>query len=401
MATRKSVKAVKKLVDTIGVKTLDPKDPDTKYFGSEPAFVIQPENRSSEIIRSLNWYSRFYGRKDAKDLIVQYLDLSGNEGLAKVMRKVDESDLNPSMCWMARMTLRGLQLTETENKRLQDEINRLVKTVTNPEVKESQLKVNKKPEAKVEVSRPNVQEIMKEKAREAAGEIEGMYDDYVLAGAKASFNFKPLDELAKKNVLPQHIHMFTDNWNRKRAEIAEALEGKDAQLVQGYSHYTKTQLKNILKFIDQFLSDFNSYVSIKKAAKSKPRTRKAVPIEKVVAKLKFLKAFKDPATKLDLVSVHPVKLHGSSEAWVYDTAKRKLHHYVADEYSKTFTVKGNTLLGFDSNQSEVKTLRKPAEQIKEIMGSKPAARKYFKEIKAVATSPNGRFNDAMIILRCF
>ena len=42
-----------------------------------------------------------------------------------------------------------------------------------------------------------------------------------------------------------------------------------------------------------------------------------------------------------------------------------------------------------------------AKQIKEIMGSKPAARKYFKDIKAVSTTPNGRFNTAMIILKAF
>ena len=111
--------------------------------------------------------------------------------------------------------------------------------------------------------------------------------------------------------------------------------------------------------------------------------------------------FKDATTKLDLISVHPTKLHGASEAWVYDTAKRKLHHYVADEYTKTFQIKGNTLLGFDSTNSEMKTLRKPGEQIKEVMGSKPAARKYFKEIKAVSAVPNGRFNENMIILKAF
>lgn len=393
-------KPVKKTVDPSVVKALDPKDPDTKYYGTEPFFTDDMPNRNSSLMHGLSWYSRFYGRKDAKDLIVQYLDLTGNEGLAKIMRKVEESNLNPSMCWLARMTLRGLKLTEDEHKRLQTEINRLVQTVQKPEVKESKLAVVKKVEDKKEVNRPNVQEIMKEKARDAAGEIEGMFDDYVLAGAKATFNFKPLDELAKKNVLPQHMYILTDTWKRKRNEIEEAILGKDAQLVQGYSHYTKTQLKNILKFIDQFLSDFNSYVSVKKAAKT-PRKRKAVPVEKVVAKLKYLKTFKDTATKLDLVSLHPVKLHGASEAWVYDTSKRKLHHYIADEYSKTFTVKGNTLLGFDTINSEVKTLRKPAEQIKEIMGSKPAARKYFKDIKAVSTSPNGRFNDAMIILKAF
>jgi hypothetical protein len=114
-----------------------------------------------------------------------------------------------------------------------------------------------------------------------------------------------------------------------------------------------------------------------------------------------LKTFKDTATKLDLISIHPTKLHGASEAWVYDTAKRKLHHYIADDYSKAFTVKGNTLLGFDTAKSEIKTLRKPAEQLKEVMGSKPAARKYFNDIKAVATTPNGRFNEGMIILKAF
>jgi hypothetical protein len=126
-----------------------------------------------------------------------------------------------------------------------------------------------------------------------------------------------------------------------------------------------------------------------------------VPVEKIVGKLKFLKKFEDAATKLKLESISPTKLHGASEAWIYDSGKRKLHHYIADDYSKTFTVKGNTLLGFDTTKSEVKTLRKPAEQLKEIMGGKPAARKFFNDIKAVATTPNGRFNDDMVILKAW
>ena len=161
-----------------------------------------------------------------------------------------------------------------------------------------------------------------------------------------------------------------------------------------------SDLKNIIKFIEQVQSDLNGYISIKKATKT-PRAKKAVPVEKIVSKLKYLKEFKDKANKLDLVSISPVKLHGASEAWVYDTAKRKLHHYVADAHSKYFTVKGNTLLGFDTVTSEVKSLRKPAEQLKEIMSGKPAARKFFKDIKAVSTTPNGRFNEAMVILKAF
>ena len=278
-----------------------------------------------------------------------------------------------------------------EELTLQNEVSRLIKSLTETEVKTSQTCILKE-----EVARPNIQDILKEKARDAAGEMEGMIDDFVTTGKTSD---KTVDIVAKYNVMPQHIHIIVDIWKRKQEEFQQLSDG-DESLKEGYSFLGKIQIRNILKFIDGVLGDLNSYISIKKASKA-PRKRKAVPVEKIVAKLKYLKLFKDVASKLDLVSVHPTKLHGASEAWVYDTGKRKLHHYIADDYSKVFSVKGNTLLGFDANTSEMKTLRKPGEQIKEVMGSKPAARKYFKDIKAVGAIPNGRFNENMLILKAF
>jgi hypothetical protein len=291
------------------------------------------------------------------------------------------------------MTMRGLELTEHEELTLQNEIKRLVKSLSETEVKTSATSIVKE---EVVATRPNIQEILKEKARDAAGEMEGMIDDFVTKG-KASE--KTVDIVAKYNVMPQHIPIIVEIWKRKQDEFQRLSDG-DESLKEGYAFLGKIQIRNILKFIEGVLGDLNSYISIKKASKA-PRKRKAVPVEKIVAKLKYLKLFKDVAAKIDLVSVHPTKLHGASEAWVYDTGKRKLHHYIADEYSKVFSVKGNTLLGFDANTSEMKTLRKPGEQIKEVMGSKPAARKYFKDIKAVGAVPNGRFNENMIILKAF
>lgn len=387
------------------VKALNPKDVDTKYMGEEPSFELQPETvvRSSTLSRAFNWYNRFYGRKEGKDLLIQYLESNDRKADAKQMHKVPESEVLTTLCWLSRMTLRGLELTSAEQSTLQNEINRLLLTVSKPETifKSGFKSAEETPADKVETAnRPNIQEILREKASEACGEIEGLFDEYIAAGAKSTHSLRPMDELAKRNVMPQHIPLVASVWKKKLAEFEEVLESKDSLLTEGYNQFTKTQLKNIIKFIDGVLSDLNSYISVKKTART-PRARKAVPVEKIVAKLKYLREFKDVAAKLDLVSVHPTKLHGASEAWVYDTAKRKLHHYIADDYSKTFTVKGNTLLGFDTSTSEVKTLRKPAEAIKEIMGSKPAARKYFKEIKATATTPNGRFNDSLIILKAF
>ena len=393
MATRKPANKIIKASDYSQVKTLNPRDPDTEYLGPEPMFAVQPDEdrRRVALMRSFTWYGRFYGKKDAKEFLAQYLDLRERPQEAKIMRKIDEKECINTLAWLARMELRGLELSETESDTLQNEIKRLLETIHKPQVTESVVEVS---------ARPNIQEILKDKAREAGGELEGLFDEYITSGANTKHTLRPIDEVAKKNVMPQHISLLTDVWKKKLNEIEEVLKGTDSQLVQGYNHLSKTQLKNVVKFIELVINDLNSYISVKKAAKA-PRARKAVPVEKQVAKLKYLKTFKDTASKLDLVSISPIKLHGASEAWVYDTAKRKLHHYIADDYSKTFTVKGSTLLGFDTAQSEVKTLRKPSEQIKEVMGSKPAARKYFKDIKAVSTTPNGRFNDAMIILKAF
>jgi len=388
MATRK-----RNSEDHSQVKAINPRDPDIQYMGSEPLFVLQPDTdrRSVALARAFNWYNRFCSKKDAKELLCQFLDFTGRQPEAKAIRRVADNEVINTYCWLARMKLRGLELTEHEEATLENEIARLIRAIHKPEVAEVV-------ETKVETaSRPNIQEILREKAKDAAGELEAVFDSFVENG-KASE--KTMDVVARFNVMPQHISLITDIWKRKQTEFAELQEGKDKQLVEGYSHLTKIQIRNIVKFIEQVLTDLNAYISVKKASKA-PRQRKAVPVEKLVAKLKYLKEFKDPANKLDLVSISPVKLHGASEAWVYDTAKRKLHHYIADEYSKTFTVKGNTILGFDTGKSEIKTLRKPAEQIKEVMGSKPAARKFFDSIKAVATTPNGRFNENLIILKAF
>ena len=391
MATRK-----RNSEDHSQVKALNPKNPDTKYMGEEPLFVLQPEpeSRTSALTYSFSWYNWFYGKKDAKELLCQFLELNNRTQEAKIMRKVADNEFINTYGWLARMQLRGLELHEHEQSQFENEISRLLKAFHKPEVKESITSTNK---TEVEVSRPNIQDILRDKARDAAGELESVFDDFILTG-KASA--KTMDVVARFNVMPQHIGLITDVWKRKQAEFTELQAGLDKQLNEGYSYLTKIQVRNILKYIEQVITDLNAYISVKKASKA-PRQRKAVPVEKQVAKLKYLKTFKDVANKLDLVSISPVKLHGASEAWVYDTAKRKLHHYVADDYSKTFTIKGNTILGFDSGKSEIKTLRKPGEQIKEVMGSKPAARKYFDSIKAVATTPNGRFNENMIILKAF
>lgn len=380
------------------IKDLMPRDPDFVHYGPEPNFSEMqpdPDSREHTLGKTYNWYSHFYGPKEAKSFFLRYLeDTKANKEVIKIVKKVPDNRMVTTAGWIARAATRGLVLEQRQLDFIKNTIDKLTIVVKGEPVEEE------KPVEKKAV-RPNVQEIMREKAEEAGGDIEELYDTFILNGAKTiDIEKKVIGIVQSSNLLPQHIKPMIEHWENVRNEINETISGKCNQLKEAYSKYTKTQLKNKLKFSELVLSELHGYVSLKQTTR-KVRTRKPVPVEKIVSKLRYCKTFKDEAQKLDLTSVHPSKLHNSTEAWVYDTKKRKIHHYVADDYSKCLIVKANTIVGFDKKESGIKTLRKPSEQLKEIMGSKPAARKYFKDIKAVETVPNGRFNADMVILRAF
>ena len=251
-------------------------------------------------------------------------------------------------------------------------------------------------------NRPSIQDIMREKLFEAGGEIDGVldqwFDDEIKIDIK--FNTQIMQILNKFNPLANHIPELVSIYEREQKEFKEVLAGEDGQLVEAYSHFSKKKLKATIALYDTINGLLNSYATLKIQSRAKRKTKTISP-EKAVSKLKYQKRFECETTKMKLESVRPTELHHSKEAWVYDTAKRKLHHYIADDLGGEMFVKGNTLLGFDKAKSQIKTLRKPHEQIKEIMGSKPAARTYFDKIKAVGIKPTGRFNDALVILKAF
>jgi hypothetical protein len=379
------------------VKSLLPRDPDTKYYGDEPSFHIQPDSdlRQSAIIRSLNWYNHFYGRSEAKDFLAQYVENYGYPEDAKAIRRINEQELRIPLCFLARMSLRGLELTETEIFALHNDIARLLKNDSSIKiVSQTGGKQIQREETAVK-NRPSIQDIMKERTREAGGELEGIMDEFIQAGTKYEFSGKTIGILSEKNIQPQHINILLEVWKAKLAEFEEVYKGSDKQLTEGYSNYSRTEIKATIKFIQAVITDLNGYVSIKKAQKA-PRARRAISPEKQVSKMKYLKRF----DALKLESVHPSKIIGANEVWAYDTAKRKIHYYIADSHSQTLGVKGSTILGFDPILSGIKTIRKPEQQLKEFMASGiPAGRKMFKEIKSVQIAPKGRTNDDLIILR--
>lgn len=251
--------------------------------------------------------------------------------------------------------------------------------------------------ATVEDKKPqrSVQDYMRDKAATIGGYVEQVIDDFVEGDYKTPEKFSVMEQLRIHEAPAQAIDIIRNPLQFMLEEMQEVQEGKCDQLKEGYGHLGKIQVRNFIKFLEQSVADCDNYIQLKKATR-KPRAIKKKTPAQLVKTFKFCKEFAD----LNLKSESPTKLVDASEAWLYNIKTRKLIHVVADEYSKVFTVKGSSIVGLDTAKTVMKTLRKPAEQLKLITGvGKPAARKNFNDIKATDIKFNGRGNEHIIILK--
>jgi len=370
------------------VKPLNPRSPDTKYTGLEPTWRVQPtDDRTSQLSSAFSWYNYFYGKKDAREMLVAYLEHNGRKADVRALKGVPDSAVRLTTAWLCRMSMVGLDLTDTEQVRLEGYIQEIL-TAREPEVVQEEV---------VAVAKPNIQDRLREKVSECAGELDGMFDEFVVNGAKMSADYKPITVIRGLNVAPQMISDIANLWKHKLSEFETVIEGKDAQIVEGYSNFSKIQMRNIVKFCEAVINDCGAYVQIKKVER-KPRKVKSVPPEKRAAKFKVMMEF----AELKLKGLPAASLVDKAEAWLYDTKKRKLIHLVADSHTQAFTVKSNSIIGFSTIETMQKTVRKPADVVKAVQtAGKPAARKIYKDLTTTETPFNGRGTENLVILKAW
>jgi hypothetical protein len=376
-------------VATKPVKPLNPRSADTNAMGMEPTWTTQPvNNRISALSHAFSWYNYFYGKKDAREMIVNYLETHGRKADVRTLKRIPDSSIRLTTGWLCRMSIVGLELTETEQSRLDSLLAEILEAKQDEVVEEV---------AVVEdvVPRITIQDRLREKVRECAGEMEGMFDEFITSGAKLNADYKPVFLMRSMNISPQMVNDIKQIWQQKLVEFEQAVEGKIPDLVQGYGFLSKIQLRNCVKFCELVISDCGAYQQIKKVER-KPRKVKAVPPEKRAAKFKHIVEF----AELKLKGLPASSLVDKAEAWLYDTKKRKLIHLVADSYAQAFTVKSNSVIGYSTAESQQKTLRKPADVLKLMSAAgKPAARRIYKDLTTTETAFNGRGTENLIILK--
>lgn len=345
--------------------------------------VIREDNYNVDISTALVWYTDQTDDKKRLKFAIEYFGKLGKKAEVLALNKASDFEVR-QIGILCRLLTNGNTLSEAHMALLESRVALLI----------AKYKVVKEVK-KVEAAPTNVisiQQRMEEKAHDLAGEIEGAIDDYVLSKGKTQFSTK--NYLLANEVSAPIAKRIGDLFVKTSNEIHEAIAGDDDQLAEGYSNFTKRELKKFAEFVDSIIADCQQQVQTAKATRS-PRKRKVVPAGKVVSKMKYLKEF----AELNLKSCKPEDILTSTELWVYNTKYRKVQVYKAEV--GTLSVKGTSILGFSVKESTSLTLRKPEEFFKGLSMGKRALNGAIKKITTKPTTPNGRINEECILLGAF
>lgn len=362
----------------------------SKVLSSEPLVSKldpQSDNYVITLMRINNWYSTDKTRSDAHKYFTQYVK-HNMPSSSKIFAEVDEKDVHMTYGWMARMLLQGANIRADHLAGFNAELNRLLAIGKKLLDAKSKTVIVKTPIATVK--RPSIQDAIKEKASEYIGELEGFVDEFCTEDK--DFN---LYNHLKGNQIPAPYVTEVKAWAEKKlAQWQEVVDSKDSQVVEGYSNFDKRKLKRIVKLFETFVEDSIRYGQFKKANR-KPRATKEKP---AITQIKNLK-YKLKDEELGLTSVKALDLVGAEQVWLFNTKTRKLAVYTS-ESTKGMTVKGTALQNWSPDKSKQKTLRKPDEQIKDLLSSgKVKLRSFLDNIKAKEQNVNGRINIDTIILK--
>lgn len=370
------------------VKIRNPLFADEKYTGPEPEWPAESVNWPDDqfdnrLRRSFYYYNYFYNQKDCKKYVTEWIKSVGtwDKEQIKAFDRAGDRSVPMTTCSLIMAHNAGMTLRERHLTYLTNSINEAIRDAEPEKIEVVATKM-------AEPYKPTIQDRLAEKTSELIGELEGYYDEIDQTDVKF------YDWLINNNVVQSQLVKYENLFQKRKAELEDARQKTDPQLVEGYSHYKAADFKKHIKWIEDLLAAIEQYRGVKKATKN-ARVKKSPSKEKVISKLKYAKEDK----LLKIVSINPADIVGSAELWIYNNKTRKLGKYVSASY-QTLSVKGTTIIGFDADKSVSKTLRKPDEQLKEFAkAGKIALRTFMKDIKAVETKLNGRIGTDILLLK--
>jgi len=346
---------------------------------------------------AMNWYRLESGGKELKPKVINWMSINGytKDQIAE-FKKTKDNRCSPTVGAIAACLLKGMPPVRADFNEGRSTAVWLANAVSKI-VSDGKDDIDDSAVIEVKPTGPviSIQDRVRESSYKMTEEIETAIESFQLdPEAFDPKAFKVLNTLKAKQAKAAHARVIREFYTRDLEELQEVATTKDEQLKEAYSHLSKVQLRKITAFYQEIVSACEMLAQEAKVNR-KPKAKKAVPAEKIVAKLKYKKA-DEP---LKLVSINPADILGAKELWTYNTKSRKLGKYIASEFAD-LGIKGTSIINFDENKSVQKTLRKPIDQLKEFKAAgKVALRKFLDDINAVDTKMNGRINEEIMLLK--
>jgi hypothetical protein len=349
---------------------------------------------------------RYYNlESSAKDLKPKVIDWMGRNDYSRdeiqAFKKTKDWRCNSTVGAIASCLLKGMPSVRADFNNGKDTSAWLRSEIAKI-VYDGRYDVEPEPEVKPVVAQVpvvTIQDRLRETAGDMSEELDYAIDEWIKD--PDSFDpkaFKVVNLLKGKGAKAAHARIIKQYFQGGLDELHELASGNaDEQLREGYKHVARKNIKKLIDFYEAIAAACEQIAAEQKVLK-KPRAKKVKPAEELVKKMKFMLS----DTKLGITSVPPASIIGAQLAVVYNTKTRKIGMYTA-KTSEGLSVKGTSIADF-TEKSFQKTLRKPAEQLKEFKEQNTQRRVetwFVKNVKTTETVCNGRMSEDIVILKVF
>lgn len=353
----------------------------TLKLGGEPE-LVNPTN--SEIGKALSWYNAcITDRTQHRTWLLEYIDRNNLPDRFRKAVSDNARSLVQTHGYLARIIMTGVDVPQRYSAQLYAFLEEFSsKQHDDVEFDEAGNPIIAEPVRVSKVRTTSIAPLV---------EFVESQIEAVMAGAKPESVYTKLQALgcnaSSANQL-RSVFRFTIN------EFTELGSFEcDDELLEGYSFLRRPTHKQLSNFVKQLDSDLAAFIKVTKATR-KPRKKKPVKVEKLIARVRYQK--QDSTYKI--ASVGPEKIIGASWLWTFNTKYRVLAWYEAEEGG--FSIKGTTVTNFKA--SGQKKLRKPEQQLSGFTtGAVKTLPKNFAAIKTTEIAAPGRLNSDTIILRVF
>ena len=389
-----------KRVTSQSIRESAKRDNSPKWDGAE---LLDADTFSRKFRQAMDWYRLDCTDKSLKPKVIDWMGRAGyDKNTIQAFKKTKDSRCSSTTGAVAACLIKGMpaQRDDFNSGRNTEEWlrTRIAEIIDQGKDDLDDSEVDVKKEIKAVAPVITIQDRLRDAAGEMSEEIDYAIDQWITDPENFDPKaFKVVNLLRGKGAKAAHARFIKGFFIKGQQELLELTSGNaDDQLREAYSHLPRKHIKKLVEFYESVMNACEQ-ISTEAKAQKKPRAKKVVPAEKLVAKLKF----KISDDKLGISSVPAASLVGAAQAVIYNTKTRKLGIYTALN-SEGLKVKGTSIINF-TEKSFQKTLRKPDIQIKEFKDQNTANRvsTWFNKIKSTEVKLNGRINAEIILLKVF